>query len=203
MDMKKNASGLPVDENGLTEAEFLAGYDMTKYPRPSVTVDAAVLDFSREEPRILLIKRRNHPFIGKWALPGGFINMDEDLEAAARRELMEETGVGAAEMRQIGAYGRADRDPRGRIITVAYLMRLPEGTEPLAGDDAADAGMFSVEVDEAAGVINLTCPEKAAELMIPYCVRDGRAVYPGETALAGDHSQVLADALIIAGIINA
>lgn len=196
----KNAA--PVDGDGLTEAEFLAGYDMTRYPRPSVTVDSVVLDRSRARPRVLLIRRRNHPFIGKWAFPGGFINMDEDLEAAAMRELMEEAGVSGVVPRQIGAYGRADRDPRGRIITVAYLMALPQGAEPKAGDDAADAGLFEIEVDEGAGKILLCCPQRGERFAVPFRFENGRAEYPGETALAGDHSQVLADALAMAGLIG-
>ena len=137
--MKNNEEkSLTVDASGLTEAEFLAGYDMTRYPRPSVTVDSVVLKRG-DTPAVLLIKRRNHPFIGKWAFPGGFLDMDESPEQGACRELFEETGVTGVEPVQLGAYGRPDRDPRGRIITIAFISRLPEDAEPRAADDAADA----------------------------------------------------------------
>ena len=192
-----------LDKNGLTEAEYLAAYRPGDYERPSVTADIAVFRERKQGMELLLIRRGGHPFLGKWALPGGFINMDEDLEAAALRELYEETGVRGAVPVQIGAYGRADRDPRGRIITVAYLLRLPEGAEPKAGDDAADAGMFEISVEPLEHRILLKSAEKGVEFAVPYSIDNGRAVYPGETLLAGDHSQVLADALLLAGIIKA
>ena len=148
--MKNNCTVLPRDEQGLTETEFLQSYDITKYPRPSVTLDNIVFGRDAEgRLTVLLIKRRNHPFIGKWAFPGGFLNMEEDLEEGAARELLEETGVVCTGLRQIGAYGRPERDPRGRIITVAFMAELPYGADPAAADDAAEAAMFTVTVDEA------------------------------------------------------
>ena len=86
----------PVDKNGLTESEFLAAYKPGDYPRPSATADLALL--RRGGSEILLIKRGNHPFIGKWALPGGFVNPDETVEAAAARELFEETAFRANQL---------------------------------------------------------------------------------------------------------
>ena len=199
--MKNNEEkSLPVDASGLTEAEFLAGYDMTKYPRPSVTVDSVVLRRG-EAPAVLLIKRGGHPFIYKWALPGGFLNMDESPEAAAERELYEETGVSGVTPRQVGAYGRPDRDPRGRIITIAYLMELPEHASPAASDDAADAGMFDITVDTEARRVRLTSKERGLTMEFHYRFLNGRAEYLGESCLAGDHAQVLADALAMAGIL--
>jgi len=88
------------------------------YPRPMVTVDIAIV--TREEsPRILLIRRKHEPFAGSWALPGGFLDMDETLEAAARRELDEETGVAVGKLTFLGLFDAVDRDPRGRAISAA------------------------------------------------------------------------------------
>src|SRR5437763_569739 len=108
------------------------------YPRPSVTVDVVIV--TREaRPRVLLIRRKHDPFAGRWALPGGFIDMDETLEESARRELREETGVAAAELEQLGAFGDPGRDPRGRTVSVAYLARVDAAdVNPQAADDAAE-----------------------------------------------------------------
>jgi 8-oxo-dGTP diphosphatase len=115
------------------------------YPRPAVTVDVLVV--TREEPaRVLLIRRKHEPFAGRWALPGGFVDPGETLEAAARRELAEETGVAAAELEQLHTFGDPGRDPRGWTITVAYLARVPpDAVRPVAADDAAEVGWFSLD----------------------------------------------------------
>src|SRR3954467_675937 len=97
-----------------------------EYPRSSVTVDV-VLITREEKPRVLLIRRKHDPFAGAWAIPGGFVDMDEDLETAARRELREETGVEAGDLEQLHTFGAPDRDPRGRTISVAYLARVEPG----------------------------------------------------------------------------
>jgi 8-oxo-dGTP diphosphatase len=109
------------------------------YPRPAVTVDVAVV--TREpRPRVLLISRKHPPFEGSWALPGGFVEMEESLETAARRELFEETGIKAARMEQLHTFGDPGRDPRGRTISVVFLARVRFAkVKPRAGDDAADA----------------------------------------------------------------
>ena len=115
------------------------------YPRPSVTVDVVIV--TREDrPRVLLVRRRDDPFAGSWALPGGFIDMDETLEAAARRELREETGVETGELEQLYTFGDPGRDPRGRTISVAYLARVAPGeVHPVAADDAAAVGWFPLD----------------------------------------------------------
>lgn len=109
------------------------------YPRPSVTVDAILI--SRQHS-VLLIERGHDPFKGKWALPGGFLDMDESLETACRRELEEETGLRVGEMKQFKAYGAVDRDPRGRTISVIFYTFQEEESIPQAGDDAAKAQWF-------------------------------------------------------------
>ena len=142
------------NRQGKTLEEFISVYDAKKYDCPSNTVDMVVLrsdgpyrDVS-QSLRVLMIKRGNHPSIGWWALPGGFVDIREDLDHAARRELEEETGVQGLPMVQLRTWGAWDRDPRWRVITTAYLA-LVEGDLPVrAGDDAADAAWFDVELEE-------------------------------------------------------
>lgn len=192
----------PRNEAGQTLAEFLAAYDIKKYDRPSVTVDIIILSRTEGEVSVLLIRRRNHPFIGERAFPGGFLEMEEDLEQGAARELFEETGLTGAELTQLGAYGRPGRDPRGRIITVAFLAELPQGQKPTAADDAQDAALFTVSVDPAASVINLTSRETGERLSVPYRFEHGRAAFIPTPGFAGDHPQILADALKRMGYIE-
>ena len=112
-----------------------------KYPRPAVTADCIVI--TREvEPKVLLIQRGNEPFKGCWAFPGGFMEMDETTEQCAIRELEEETGLKVSNLHQIGAYSKVDRDPRGRTITVAYLVLIDASVEVIGQDDAAKAEWF-------------------------------------------------------------
>lgn len=115
------------------------------YPRPAVTADVvAVAGTIYEEARVLLIKRKKSPFQDMWAFPGGFAEMDEDIETTAIRELEEETGLNGVEVHQIGAFGKVGRDPRHRTITVAFLSCLDETVEVEGNDDASDARWFSV-----------------------------------------------------------
>jgi 8-oxo-dGTP diphosphatase len=114
-----------------------------KYPRPAVTADCVVIT-SEVEPRVLLIERGNEPYKGRWAIPGGFLNMDETTEQCAIRELEEETGLKISRVQQIGAYSKVDRDPRGRTISVAYLAIVNQPLEVRGQDDAANAKWFPV-----------------------------------------------------------
>ena len=117
--------------------------DTYKYPRPAVTADCVVM--TRESvPQVLLIQRGIEPFKGCWAFPGGFMNMDETTEQCAIRELEEETGLHVSELHQIGAYSKVDRDPRGRTVTVAYLVIVDQPLAVTGQDDAAKAQWFSV-----------------------------------------------------------
>ena len=119
------------NEKGQTLEEFLEEYDPYKYKNPCVTTDAVIFSCKRKvvdgEWKVLMVKRRNHPSIGWWALPGGFIELHENLEDTARRELTEETGVADLPMEQFAVYGNVTRDPRARIITSAYLSVVDEG----------------------------------------------------------------------------
>jgi 8-oxo-dGTP diphosphatase len=112
-----------------------------KYPRPAVTADCVVIT-KEAEPKVLLIQRGADPYKGCWAFPGGFMNMDETTEQCAIRELEEETGLKVSTVRQIGAYSKVDRDPRGRTITVAYLAIIDKPAQVTGQDDAAKADWF-------------------------------------------------------------
>ncbi|MGD9930365.1 MAG: NUDIX domain-containing protein [Mangrovibacterium sp.] len=111
-----------------------------KYPRPALTVDAIVL--KEESHELLLIQRGIEPFMGKWALPGGFVEMDELLVDACKRELQEETGLEISELTQFKTADKVDRDPRGRTISVLFYGYVPENAIVEGGDDAANAKWF-------------------------------------------------------------
>ncbi|MBO5581880.1 MAG: NUDIX hydrolase [Bacteroidales bacterium] len=115
-----------------------------QYPHPAVTTDCVIFGYDlREGLSILLVQRGIDPFKGRWAFPGGFLRMDEDADTGARRELMEETGFEAESITQFGAFTAVDRDPRERVITIAYLALVRKG-DVQGGDDAADARWFPV-----------------------------------------------------------
>ena len=143
------------NEKGESLETFLEKYDPYKYKNPCCTVDMAVFGYSgteaewAEDLKVLLIRRKNHPSIGEWAMPGGFIDLYEDLEESAKRELYEETHIEGVEIEQIRAFGDVKRDPRARVITTAFmaLVRL-EDVKAQAGDDAKDAAWFTIGVSE-------------------------------------------------------
>ena len=115
-----------------------------KYPRPAVTTDCVLLSPDGGQMQVLLVERGHEPYKGCWALPGGFINIDEDAPAACRRELKEETGIAAGQLMQLGAYTKPDRDPRGRVISIVFLAYVDKRVEPKAGDDASKARWFKL-----------------------------------------------------------
>jgi len=117
-----------------------------EYPRPSVTVDCVVFGLDEDDLKVLLIQRNLEPFGGKWALPGGFVKLFESLDEAARRELKEETGVDHARLEQLYTFGDVSRDPRERVITVAYyaLANLADH-KVKAATDARHAAWFPVD----------------------------------------------------------
>ena len=114
-----------------------------KYPHPAVTTDCVIFGFDGANLKILLVERGIEPYKGKWALPGGFLNPDESAETGAIRELKEETGLEPEYVEQFRAYTAPDRDPRERVITIAFLA-LVRLQDVKGGDDAADARWFSV-----------------------------------------------------------
>ncbi len=117
-----------------------------EYARPAVTVDITVFTVRNDELNILLIKRAEPPFQGGWAIPGGFVMEDEDLEEAAARELVEETGVCDVYLEQLYSFGAPGRDPRGHTVTVAYSALIPsDNLELTASTDAEDAAWFAID----------------------------------------------------------
>lgn len=115
-----------------------------KYPHPSVTTDCVIFGFDGTKLRVLLVERGNEPFKGRWAFPGGFLQMDESAETGALRELQEETGLKGAYIRQFHTFSDPNRDPRERVLTIAYyaLVRMQEVK---GGDDAAKAAWFALD----------------------------------------------------------
>ncbi len=144
--MSSNGSnGVPAPDQEQGERSKPYCYE---HPRPAVTVDIILFAFLQNALQVLLIQRRNEPFAGRWALPGGFVQINESLEAAARRELQEETGVQDVYLEQLYTFGDPDRDPRGRVITVAYFTLLSADqvahSRVRGGDDAQAARWWDV-----------------------------------------------------------
>lgn len=121
-------------------------YNPADYDRPSVTVDVALFAYLDNDLQVLLVRRKKWPYQDYWAVPGGFIALDESLEQSALRELNEETGVGDVYLEQLYAFGAPDRDPRTRVISVAYLAlaSADQVRRVQAGDDAAEARWWSL-----------------------------------------------------------
>ena len=144
-------------------------YDPSDYPPVAVTVDIVLLTIRQDSLAALMIRRGGEPFKGSYALPGGFIQPDEDLAQAAARELEEETGAKDVHLEQLGTYGTPNRDPRMRVVSVAYLALTPDPPAVTAGSDAASAEWVSV-----ATFLDASLP-------------------PKPSLLAFDHQQILRD----------
>ena len=144
------------NHEGLTEEAFLKTYDVSQFERPSVTVDMLIFSVVNEEEKnyrklpekalkILLVKRGQHPFLGQWGLPGGFVGIKESLDEAALKKLKSETNVNDVYLEQLYTWGGVERDPRTRVISTSYLSLVDSSTLNVqAGDDASDAKWFSV-----------------------------------------------------------
>ncbi len=124
----------------------IKGEYVYEWPRPMVTVDAVVFLKGKDKTKLLLIKRGKEPFKGKWVFPGGFLEMDEELADGAARELAEETSLVGVELEQMHTFGTCGRDPRGRVIGVAFVGTVgPDNAAVKAGDDAAEAKWFDID----------------------------------------------------------
>lgn len=173
------------------EKKFLAGYDLTKYDRPSVAADVVVFSVMKDDEcedvrrlqekklKILLIRRGGFPYKGSWAMPGGFCRKGEDVIDSARRELCEETGIDDAYVKLVGVYGEPGRDPRGWVISSTYMALMNARACRLkAGDDAQDARWFTVELTDVsteATEVSGTGEEKVKnEVEASYKVQNGK-----------------------------
>jgi len=117
-----------------------------KYPHPAITTDVVIFTVRTEKLEVLLIRRKIEPFKDRWAIPGGFLNMDEDLDTCAARELQEETGIREVYLEQLYTFGKVGRDPRERVVSVAYFALAPMQDQTIrAGDDAAETRWFAVD----------------------------------------------------------
>lgn len=158
------------------EEQFLASYSMENYFRPSVSSDIAAFTIQNrseenyrkeDETRLLLllVKRGTYPFKDDWALPGGFMREDESIEECAYREIMEETNIHPISIKPVGVFSECGRDPRGRIISNAFVSIIYDGAGEIAGgDDAADAKWFEITLTEENGLYRLSLKEKEIRL---------------------------------------
>lgn len=194
------------NKDGLTEEEFLANYKPKDYERPSVTVDMVILGMNEQYDnlKVLLIRRKNHPYIDCWALPGGFVGMDESAYQAAVRELEEETSITNVYLEQLYTFSQPDRDPRMRVIDIAYLALIPV-VEVKAGDDAKDAAWFDLFINDN----QLEISNKELSVYIKYEIQKeyfkngvvkienyGKPRLDTEDALAFDHSEIILESMI-------
>ena len=137
------------DSRGMTEAEAIARYRSRNYPKPALTADICVFARAGEGLKVLLIRRKGHPFIGKLALPGGFANENEPVEQTAARELEEETGVQGLELRLVDVFSKPGRDPRGWVVSAAFAaVADADKLNVQAGDDAAEADWYDVALTQ-------------------------------------------------------
>ena len=128
-----------------SEQQYLLNYDPSQFEHPSVTVDILIFTVSDRKLRLLLIRRNEHPYLGKWAIPGGFLRMDESADEAAARRIREEAGVENVHLEQLYTFSAVDRDPRTRVISIAYLATVSPGKLHFnAGAGAEEAALFSI-----------------------------------------------------------
>lgn len=190
---------------GQTLEEFLAAYKPGDYEKPSVTVDMLLfgIDETKDALKILLIKRGNHPYIDDWAIPGGFMDMDESAYEAACRELEEETGLTDVYMEQLYTFTKPNRDPRMRVVDIAYMALLPV-TTAIAGDDAKDAAWFDVTMsDDTLLVSNEEKNVRIEYTLLTQQFKNGKSTITGvqpkantETGLAFDHAEILYEGIM-------
>ena len=192
-----------VDKNGLTEAEYLKAYRPGDWPRPSVTADVAVFRETEAGMELLLIRRGGHPFLGKWALPGGFSEPGETVDETAARELREETSLAGLSLTPVGFFSTPGRDKRAWTMTEGFAVILPEdGPQPQAGDDARETAWFSVDSRWADG--ELTLCFDGAERFEAKLVRQGAYAFAirDTGGLAFDHAHIVARAMEKMGLLQ-
>lgn len=189
--------------SGPDEERFLKEYDPTKYRNPAVAADTALFAVDEEGLSVLLIKRGNYPYKGRWALPGGFVEIDEDIFASAARELMEETGLISPYIEQVFVWGKPDRDPRSRMITVSFTGLADRAKVcATAGDDAAEADWFRLSNFESTQENGMTITRytlEGCETLCPvvtYPIGQIQKIAPVDSGgLAFDHAESIAFSL--------
>ena len=182
------------------EEEFLKNYDPAKYRNPGVAADTALFAVDEDGLSILLIKRGGYPYKGRWALPGGFVNIDEDVFDSAVRELEEETGLVSPYIEQVFVWGRPDRDPRDRVITVSFAGLADRSqVNARAGDDAAEAEWFRLSdymSEEKDGMTVIRYMLTGSETLSPavtYPIGQMQKIAPLQSGgLAFDHAESIA-----------
>lgn len=189
------------------EQEFLSSYNASDYPRPSVTVDNLIFSFNgNSRPELLMIKRKNHPEKGKWALPGGYINPDETALAAAARELEEETHISGLTLYPIGLFSDPGRDPRDWTMTSAYAAFTDKNSLAVkADDDASDSMWFKVSLTQNGETAELTLSSDSEEYRASLNCRKRSsmlgAIYDvdiiSDGGLAFDHAKIIASAMLL------
>lgn len=207
------------DMTEISEKQYLKDYNINDYDRPSVATDIVIFSIYEEAAKsqrkmaegklsVLMIRRKEHPFAGCWALPGGFLRKDETIEECALRELREETGVADARLDLIGAFSRPGRDARGWIISNAFMAPVYRGATSIrGGDDAAEAVWYSLDAiyDNKASVWRLTLDseerEEAVRLTVEVSMKKGmHGIAEFETinseGIAFDHSEIILKALL-------
>lgn len=188
----------------MTEKEFLKQYNPDKYERPSVTVDMLIFGINKDYSslKLLLVQRGGHPYKGCWALPGGFVEMKESAYEAAVRELKEETNLSDIYMEQLYTMSQPDRDPRTRVIDIAY-MALTKETTVKAGDDAKKAVWCDIAIkyntlcitNEDCGIhITYNLEEKEFKNGV-LTIKNFVPVLTSSDALAFDHAQIVLEAM--------
>ncbi|MBR2561202.1 MAG: DUF1768 domain-containing protein [Eubacterium sp.] len=162
------------DKNGLTEEEAIELYRRKNYPKPALTADIAVFAEKEGMLRLLMIRRGGHPYLGCWALPGGFADEGETIEQTAARELEEETGICDLDLVLTGIYSAPGRDPRGWTVSAAFSVMLPDGIlKAEAGDDAAETQWIGVQMEDDSA----------------------KAILPEGECMAFDHAQIIDEAV--------
>lgn len=209
------------NKEGLTEEEFLKNYKPGDYERPSLTVDMVLFTLGDEEEKdlkkvpekvlkVLLIKRKNHPFMGCWAIPGGFVDINESIEDAVYRELKEETNIDNVYLEQLYTWGDVNRDPRMRVISTSYMALVnKDDINASAGDDAEEVAWFDIRkklisTEDFKIVSHIILENKENNIKIVYEIVENMEIkgynknstyeikfLEGEEALAFDHIKIL------------
>ena len=171
----------------LSEELFLQEYDPSQFERPSVTVDILVMTVLERKLHLLLVRRSELPFLGKWALPGGFLKMDESAEEAAARIVLAKAGVSGAHLEQLYTFSSVERDPRTRVLSIAYLATVPYGKLKFAAGDSVDnASLYTVDGISGDGI------DTGSELVLTS--PDGNEITGRD--LAFDHEMIIRTAVL-------